>query len=155
MRALAVRFPAAGLYGGPATRPALRHAIAFCLGLTTLERQTPALLVQRSLLQRLGGTDPRFGEHGAVTDLCLRARRRGITPVSIPPRRTGPDRDVVSVLRDELMLHRAHLPALTGRLACRALVLGVRLRALVRPDPWWATAWEHRDQWTDEAELSR
>jgi hypothetical protein len=155
LRALAVRFPAAGLYGGPAARPALRRAIAFCLGLTTLERQAPALLVRRSLLQRLGGTDARFGDHGAVADLCLRARRQGITPVSIPVRRARPDRDGVSVLRDELMLHRTHLPALTGRLACRALVLGVRLRALVRPDPWWATAWEHRDQWTDEAELSR
>ena len=155
LRALAVRFPAAGLYGGPATRPALRRAIAFCLGLTTLERQAPALLVQRSLLQRLGGIDARFGDHGAVADLCLRARRRGIRPVSIPARRTRPDRDVVSVLRDELLLHRTHLPALTGGLACRALVLGVRLRARVRPDPWWTTAWGHRDEWMDKAALFR
>jgi len=148
LRALAVRFPAAGLYGGPAARPTLRRAIAFCLGLTALERQAPAILVRRALLRRLGGADARLGDHGAVIDLCLRAGRLGITPLSIPVRRTRPARDVVSVLRDEITLHREHLPTRTGRLACRALVLGVRLRALVRPAPLWTTAWEHRAEWT-------
>jgi len=148
LRALAVRFPAAGLYGGPVTRPTLRRAIAFCLGLTALERQAPVILVRRALLQRLGGTDTRFGDHGAVIDLCLRAGRLGITPLSIPIRRTRPDRDVVSALRDEVLLHREHLSTPTGRLARRALVLGVRLRALLRPVPSWTTAWGRRDEWT-------
>lgn len=151
LRALAVRFPAAGLYGGPATRPALRRAVAFCLGLTALDGQAPVVLVRRGLLRRLGGTDARFGDHGAVIDLCLRAGRSGITPVSVPVRCTGPDRDVASVLRDEVLLHREHLPAGIGWLACRALVLGVRLRALVRPTPGWTAAWERRDEWTDRS----
>ncbi|WP_158647147.1 glycosyltransferase family A protein [Actinoplanes sp. ATCC 53533] len=147
LRALAVRFPAAGLYGGPATRPTLRRAIAFCLGLTALERQPPVVLVRRALLRRLGGIDARFGDHGAVLDLCLRAGRLGITPLAIPIRCGKPDRDVVAVLRDEILLHREHLPAGAGWLACRTLVLGVRLRALLRPAPSWATAWEHRAEW--------
>ena len=150
LRALATRFPAAGLYGGPVTRPTLRRAVAFCLGLATLDRQAPVVLVRRSLLRRLGGADTRFGAHGAVIDLCLRAGRLGITPPSIPIRCTRPDRDVVSALRDEIMLHREHLPARTGRLARRALVLGVRLRALLRPAPPWTTAWEHRNEWADD-----
>ncbi|MDI6098836.1 glycosyltransferase [Actinoplanes sp. NEAU-A12] len=156
LRALAVRFPAAGLYGGPTVRrPALRRAIAFCLGLTTLERHAPVVLVQRALLQRLGGADARFGDHGAVTDLCLRAARQGITPVSIPIRPAWPQPDVVSVLRDEILLHREHLPAWAGRLACRALTLGVRLRALARPTPVWTTAWRHRTEWAGTARRSQ
>jgi hypothetical protein len=147
LRAVAARFPAAGLYGGSAVRPTPCRAIAFCLGLTALGRQPSVVLVRRALLRRLGGTDARFSDHGAVIDLCLRAGRSGITPVSIPVRCTRPDLDVMDVLRDEILLHREHLPARAGRLACRALVLGVRLRALVRPTPLWATVWEHRDGW--------
>lgn len=146
LRALAARFPAAGLYGGPVTRPALRRAIAFCLGLTELERP-PVVLVRRALLRRLGGPDARLGDHGAAADLCLRAGRAGITPLSVPVRGVRPDRDVVGVLRDEILLHREHLPAWARGLACRALVLGVRLRALARPAPWWRTAWERRAEW--------
>jgi hypothetical protein len=149
LRALAARFPAAGLYGGPATRPALRRAIAFCLGLTGLEQPEPVLLVRRDLLRRLGGPDARLGDHGTVTDLCLRAARSGITPVSVEARRARPDRDVVSLLRDELALHREHLPARTGRFACRVLALGVRLRARLRPAGVWGTAWERRDEWAE------
>ncbi|WP_229075074.1 glycosyltransferase [Actinoplanes sp. DH11] len=92
LRALAARFPEAGLYTGPVTRPALRDAVAYGLGRRPHRRPPPVLLIRRALLERLGGADARFGAHGAVADLCLRARRRGITPMSVLPPPTATPR---------------------------------------------------------------
>jgi hypothetical protein len=147
LRALAARFPAAGIYAGPVPRPGLRRAFGFCLGLTALGTAPPAVLVRRALLERLGGVDTRLGGHGAAVDLCARARRAGITPVTVPVRATRPAPEVVGVLRDELLLHREHLPPAAGRIACAALVAGVRLRALAGTAPMWTTAWRRRDRW--------
>jgi GT2 family glycosyltransferase len=147
LRALAIRFPAAGLYGGPMVRPTLRRAIAFGFGLSGLHRQAPGLVVERGLLRRLGGVDERYLAHGAAIDVVLRARRRGIRPVSIVGTGFPKNQETGAVLHDEIALHRAHMPAWRGRLAGRALILGTRLRALARPNSQWAQLWQNRDDW--------
>jgi hypothetical protein len=126
--ALAARLPGAGLYGGPVRRPGLRRAVAYCLGLTDLE-PAPAILVRRDVLRRLGGLDGRYGNHGAVIDLWVRAGRSGIAPVSMPTRKDGPVNDPADVLRDEILLHTAHLPTRTRGPARLALRAGARFRS--------------------------
>jgi GT2 family glycosyltransferase len=125
--ALAARFPEAGLYSGPVRRPSLLRAVAYGLGLTDPE-PAPAVLIRRDLLRRLGGVDDRFGDHGAVIDLCVRARRAGVTPVSVPIGDNRPDRDPGDVLRDEILLHAVHLPAGARGPARLALLAGARFR---------------------------
>jgi hypothetical protein len=127
LHALAARFPDAGLYGGPVRPPSLLRAVAHGLGLTDLE-PAPAVLIRRDLLQRLGGVDGRFGDHGAVIDLWVRAVRAGVRPVTALGPGTHPDRDPADVLRDEILLHATHLPAGTRGAARLALLAAVRFR---------------------------
>lgn len=68
--ALALRYPAAGLYGGRAGA-----VTAFAGSL---------LLVDRSLWRLLGGLDEGSRRSGVDIDLCVRARRAGATPMVAP-----------------------------------------------------------------------
>jgi glycosyl transferase family 2 len=77
--ALALRYPAAGLYGGRSvggSRGEDAGAVPALVG--------SLLLVDRSLWTRLGGLEDRYRQSGEGGDLCVRARRAGATPMVTP-----------------------------------------------------------------------
>jgi N-acetylglucosaminyl-diphospho-decaprenol L-rhamnosyltransferase len=124
------------------------------------------LLVRRDLWCELQGFDERYFMYGEDVDLCLRARRLGYRPAVSPSiaithyvgastRRRADYR--LMVLKGKATIAREHFTGVRSRLAVRALVTGVAVRALahrmiggVRPasaDPSWAAVLRRRREW--------
>lgn len=116
------------------------------------------VLIDTRLWEQLGGFDETFVQYGEDVDLCLRARRRGGTPVYYGGSRyvhlggasVQPTERTLLVLRGKVELYQRYLTPLRGVLAVSALKAGVAARAALasRSATDWNAVWSTRAKWT-------